>query len=174
MTTIKSFIYGIQDLGVHQKDSLKAAVEDGQFGACVDDTCKPYHLRALQGRLSGLPFTDVQRQIIEDAIVGMVSGVSQGALACSQGSTRAPTGRVKKEQGRLRGRSYIMELKDFLMLTQASGQYARVCALERPDAELPNLSPVEQCLQSNVSHKHSFHPFVSTSSTASMVLLVNA
>ncbi len=56
-------------------------MEDVQFGACLDDICKPYHLRALQDRLSGLHFTDVQQHVIKGAIAGMLSGVSQGAYA---------------------------------------------------------------------------------------------
>ena len=81
MTTIENFIDGIHGLADHQKDVLKATVEDAQFGARLDHICKPVHLRALQDRLSGLSFTDVQQHVVKDAIAGMLSGMSQGAFA---------------------------------------------------------------------------------------------
>lgn len=78
MTTIGEFIDGIPDLEGAQKLTLKELVGDGQFGARLEQICKPYHLRALQNRLPGLPFTDGDCAIVQGAIAGMMPGESSG------------------------------------------------------------------------------------------------
>ena len=58
---------------------MQAIIEDAQFGARLDQECRPYHLRALRKKIPGLTLTDVQKQIIGDALDVALSGMRPAA-----------------------------------------------------------------------------------------------